>query len=127
MTCPNGVTVRLTRKGRASFGTNCRFCPLQPKCTTAASGRVIVLHHHHDLLAAARPRRPPTSSTTSTGGGDPWSNGPWPVSRGSNRKLPNRSVHRNQLRWAHRCAAVNLQRLLTIGLSPTADGGWATT
>ena len=127
VTCPNGVTVRLTRKRRASFGTNCRSCPLRPKCTTAASGRVIVLHPHHDLLAAARAQattdefddvyrrwRPMVERTLA-----------W-LTRGSNRKLPYRGVHRNQLWWAHRCAAVNLQRLLTIGLNPTADGGWAT-
>lgn len=49
------------------------------------------------------------------------------LTRGSNRKLPYRGVNRNQLWWAHRCAAVNLQRLLTIGLTPATGGGWATT
>jgi IS5 family transposase len=128
VTCPAGVTVRLTRKGRASFGTNCRDCPLRDKCTTATKGRVIVLHPHHDLLAAARAHattdefqdtyqrwRPMVERTLA-----------W-LTRGPNRKLPYRGVNRNQLWWAHRCAAVNLQRLLTIGLTATADGGWATT
>ena len=49
------------------------------------------------------------------------------LTRGTNRKLAYRGVDRNQLWWAHRCAAVNLQRLVTIGLARTSDGGWATT
>jgi hypothetical protein len=27
--------------------------------------------------------------------------------------------------WSHRCAAVNLQRLLALGLVVDEDGGWA--
>lgn len=128
VTCPAGVTVQLTRHRRASFGVTCRTCPLRERCTTAAGGRVIVLHPHHDLLVAARAHadtdefdqsyrrwRPMVERTLA-----------W-LTRGANRKTPYRGVQRNQLWWAHRCAAVNLQRLLTIGLTPTPDGGWATT
>lgn len=128
VTCPAGVTVRLTRKQRASFGTNCRACPLQASCTTATKGRVIVLHPHHERLAAARAQastdefdeiyrrwRPMVERTLA-----------W-LTRGTNRKLAYRGVNRNQLWWAHRCAAINLQRLVTIGLARTSDGGWATT
>lgn len=37
------------------------------------------------------------------------------LTRGSNRKLAYRGVNRNQLWWAHRCAAIN-------HLTPTATG-----
>jgi hypothetical protein len=124
--CPAGVTVPLTRKGRASFGANCNTCPLRDRCTTAAKGRVIVLNEHHDRLAAARRQadteafddvyrrwRPMVERSLA-----------W-LTRGTNRKLRYRGIERNQLWWAHRCAAVNLQRLLNLGLIATPDG-WAT-
>ncbi len=54
VTCPAGVVITLTAKRRASFGANCKTCPLRPQCTTAKAGRVIVLHPHHRHLVAAR-------------------------------------------------------------------------
>ena len=39
------------------------------------------------------------------------------LTRGTNRKLRYRGVERNQLWWSHRCAGVNLQRLVTLGLT----------
>ncbi len=47
------------------------------------------------------------------------------LTRGTNRRLRYRGVERNRLWWAHRCAAINLQRLLTLGLVLDDDGGWA--
>lgn len=44
------------------------------------------------------------------------------LTRGMNRKLRYRGVERNQLWWSHRCAAVNLQRLVTLGLAAGEDG-----
>ena len=45
--------------------------------------------------------------------------------RGPNRKVRYRGIERNQMWLAHRAAAINLQRLLTLGLTrhPT---GWTT-
>lgn len=126
VTCPAGVTVPLTPNRRASFGAYCKSCPLRDRCTTAAKGRVIVLHEHHERLAAARRQahtvefdetyrrwRPMVERTLA-----------W-LTRGTNRKLRYRGVERNQLWWAHRCAAINLQRLITLGLTPTPTG-WTT-
>ena len=126
MTCPAGITVALTAKGRATFGANCKACPLRSLCTTARGGRKILLHPHHRHLAAARAQaktgefeavyrrwRPMVERTLA-----------W-LTRGTNRKLRYRGVERNQLWWSHRCAAVNLQRLITLGLIPGDDGGWA--
>ncbi len=126
VTCPAGVVVALSTKGQARFGSNCKACPLRPQCTTAKAGRVIVLHPHHRHLAAARAQartddfdavyrrwRPMVERSLA-----------W-LTRGTNRRLPYRGVERNRLWWTHRCAAVNLQRLLNLGLIVGDDGGWA--
>lgn len=124
--CPAGIVVTLSAKGRASFGANCRTCPLGSQCTTAKAGRVIVLHPHHRHLVEARAQaraeqfqeiyrrwRPMVERSLA-----------W-LTRGTNRRLPYRGVERNGLWWSHRCAAVNLKRLLNLGLVMGADGGWA--
>lgn len=123
--CPAGVTVTITRSRAARFGVNCRACPLRSRCTTARNGRTIVLHPHHGLLAAARifadtdafadpyrQHRPMVERTIA-----------WMV-RGPNRKVRYRGLDRNRIWLAHRAAAVNLNRLVNLGLSRTATG-WA--
>ena len=45
--------------------------------------------------------------------------------RNNHRRLRHRGVERNRLAWSHRCAAINLQRLLALGLGH--DGRWTTT
>ena len=128
VTCPAGVTVTISRSRRATFGRNCKTCPLRARCTTATKGRVIVVHPHHDLLNQARRQattddfdavyrrwRPIVERSLA-----------W-LTRGTNRKLRYRGTERNQLWWAHRCAAVNLQRMLTLGLSLDPAGNRVTT
>jgi IS5 family transposase len=123
--CPAGVTVNITRSRAARFGVNCRACPLRSRCTTARNGRTIVLHPHHALLAAARvfagtdafaepyrQHRPMVERTIA-----------WLV-RGPNRKVRYRGLDRNRIWLAHRAAAVNLDRLVNLGLTHTPDG-WA--
>jgi hypothetical protein len=125
VTCPAGVTVTISARRRASFGANCIDCPVRFRCTNARRGRVIVFHPDHALLAAARifattdafdetyrQQRPMIERTIA-----------WLV-RGPNRKLRYRGVTRNRLWLAHRAAAVNLMRLVNLGL--VHDGrGWA--
>jgi hypothetical protein len=121
--CPNGHTVGITRTGSADFGPRCRGCPLRERCTTAVEGKRLHVHPHHALLAAARRQaqtpefqavyrheRPMVERTLS-----------WLVRRG-HRRVAYRGVARNRIWWSHRAAAVNLQRLLTLGLKPTAAG-----
>jgi hypothetical protein len=87
-------------------------------------GRIINLHPHHDLLTAARAHattpdfqatyrqhRPMIERTIA-----------WLV-RGTNRPLRYRGLDRNKLWWSHRCAAINLQRLVSLGL--THRSAWA--
>lgn len=126
ITCPEDITVTINPAGTAHFGTACRTCPVRQRCTTAKAGRVIVLHPHHRLLAAARTlagtddfaatyrqHRPMIERTIA-----------WLVND-NHRRLRYRGAERNRLGWSHRCAAVNLKRLLTLGL--THNDGWAIT
>lgn len=93
--------------------------------TTAVDGRAISLHPDHEFLAAARyqaatsefddvyrNKRPMVERSLA-----------W-LTRGTNRRLRFRGVAHNQLGWANRCAAINLQRLLNLGLT-ASDEGWA--
>lgn len=117
VTCPAGVTVTLSTSRRATFTRHCTTCPVRRRCTRSVRGRVIVLHRHHRLLAAARARaatdafdaayrqhRPMIERTIA-----------W-LTRGTNRRLRYRGIERNRLWLAHRAAAVNLTRLLNLGL-----------
>jgi len=123
VTCPEEITVTITKSGTARFGAHCATCPVRSNCTTARSGRVIKVHPHHRLLAAARvfaatdafdaayrQHRPMIERTIA-----------WLVAN-NNRRLRYRGIERNQLGWSHRCAAVNLKRLLALGL--THNGHW---
>lgn len=126
VTCPEAITVTITKKGSARFGAHCTSCPVRSRCTNAKAGRVITLHPHHDLLAAARQQagtddfdtvyrqhRPMIERTIA-----------WLVANG-HRRLRYRGIQANQLGWSHRCAAINLKRLLNLGLH--YDAGWTIT
>ena len=124
VTCPAGHVVALTPSRTARFGTRCAGCPLRARCTKAKGGRVIKLHVHHALLATAR------ALATTDAFQDTYRNKRPMVERSiawlvrNARRLPYIGVERNQLWLANRCAAVNLKRLINLGLhhSPT---GWA--
>ena len=61
VTCPNGVTVKITRHrrggGMAYFKEACRDCPLRDQCTTSTKGRTIAINAHEEALARARARQ----------------------------------------------------------------------
>lgn len=126
VTCPEDITVTIRPAGTARFASHCQACPVRSQCTTAKTGRVIVLHPHHELLAAARQQagttvfddtyrqhRPMIERTIA-----------WLV-KNNHRRLRHRGIEANRLAWSHRCAAVNLTRLLALGL--THNNGWAIT
>jgi len=123
VTCPQGITVSITRAGNAIFGPRCRGCPLRHRCTSSKQGRTLSLHPHHDLMAAAREvsrteefqrsyrqHRPMVERSIA-----------WLVARG-HRRVRYRGVARNQLGLSHRAAAINLRRLINLGLDH--DAGW---
>ena len=118
VTCPAGVTVHITAARAARFGANCATCGLRSLCTTAKDGRVLVLHPHHDLLAAARAFATTDDFDTTYRRWRPMVERSlaWLV-RGTNRRLRYRGIERNRIWWSLRCAAINLQRLITLGLT----------
>ena len=125
VTCPAGQTVPVSTAGAARFRSRCDGCPLRERCTTSKNGKTVKVHQHHDVLAAARRQaedpdwqdryrqhRPMVERTIT-----------WLVRRG-HRRVRYRGIDRNRLALHHRAAAVNLQRLLNLGLHHDA-GRWA--
>jgi IS5 family transposase len=123
-TCPAGHTVTITPSGRATFGVRCGGCPLRGRCTTATQGKTLVVTAHDDELVCARrswrdpmvvdhyrQHRPMVERTIA-----------WLVARG-HRRVRYRGVERNQLWLATRLGALNLRRLINLGLH-RADAEW---
>jgi IS5 family transposase len=121
-TCPNGITTQISRTGAATFGAKCHGCALRQRCTTAARGRVLKINQHHDLLAAARAHALTDEFTQPYQRHRPMVERSiaWLVRRG--RRVSYRGIARNQIGLAHRCAAINLRRLVNLGLG--WDHGW---
>jgi hypothetical protein len=128
VTCPNGVTRRITRRRKVTFGVACRACPLRSKCTTRDQGRVLSMHEHDAVLRQARrdwatrddlrdtyrQHRPMVERSIS------WLIGP----KNRCRQLRYRGV-RNNDQWLHlRMTGLNLRRMINLGLQPAADGSW---
>lgn len=126
LTCPAGVSRTITKSRKAVFGIACRGCPLRLQCTTAKKGRTIELHPH-DLLqrkhrqraadegfqATYQQHRPMVERSIA-----------WLV-RGA-RRVPYRGIEKNDNWLHHRAAALNLRRLLTMGLT-IENGAWVLT
>lgn len=123
-TCPAGITRRVTDKGNVTYGIACRECPLVARCTNSVRGRKLTVGEH-DLLqrehrqrandegfqAVYRQHRPMVERSIA-----------W-LARGS-RRVPYRGVEKNNNWLHHRVAALNLRRLLALGLT-VQDGAWA--
>jgi len=126
VTCPNGLTRRLTAKRSATFGVGCRGCPLRQQCTTAKDGRSISLHPHDQRLRAARRdwatntdlrdtyrrHRPMVERSIA------WLIGP----KGRCRKLRYHGTTANAWWLRTRIAGLNLRRLLNLGLTRQRNG-----
>lgn len=124
-TCPAGVTVTITTSGAATFKTKCRGCALRSRCTSAVDGRSLTIKSHDAELVAAR-RAWATGDFTD----DYRQHRPmversiaWLVAHG-HRRARYRGLERNQHGLSLRVAAINLRRLVNLGLTrgPT---GWA--
>ncbi len=124
VSCPAGHQTKITRSGQASFARHCRRCPLRGRCTTAKRGRTIQVHPHEDELRAARRRATTRSFQQSYRRWRPMVERSiaWLVADGC-RRVPYRGIQRNDLWWSLRVAAVNLRRLLALGLT-RQDGAW---
>jgi hypothetical protein len=127
-TCPAGHTITLGRpqaggNRQAQFKARCRACPLRERCTTPKTGRVLTVHPQHALLAAARRAatdparqdeyrrwRPPAERAIA-----------WLAAHG-NRRVPYRGITKNNTWLHHRAAALNLRRMINLGLTRTGNG-----
>jgi hypothetical protein len=122
VTCPNGITRPITRTRNVIFGAACRDCPLRARCTNSTSGRTLRLHPHDAITRAHRARaadpqfqalyrqhRPMVERSIA-----------WIVA-GGNRRLRFRGTARNDQWLHHRVAALNLRRLLNLGLTRTHE------
>ncbi len=127
VTCPQGHTVTIAAKGAAKFGRRCRDCPLRQQCTTAKDGRTLRISDHDDELVTARQvwnnktfladyrkYRPMVERSIA-----------WIVTNG-HRRVRYRGVEANRTQLALRVAAINLRRLVNLGLNHNGQA-WAIT
>ena len=126
VTCPNRVTRPITRTRTAIFGARCRGCPLRARCTTSAKGRHAAAasarraaaraprprRHDPQFQAVYRQHRPMVERSIA-----------WLVA-GRNRRLRYRGTPAQRPWLHHRVAALNLRRLLALGLT-RSGGTWA--
>ena len=125
VTCPANHTTRIRPGGTAPFAKRCNGCPLRARCTTSERGRTIKVDKHHDRRAANKARwakeetqdtyrnhRPSVERTIA-----------W-LTRGKARRVPYRGIKPNQQWLITRTAAINLRRLINLGLTHTTTG-WA--
>lgn len=125
VTCPAGHTVSITAHGNAGFQRHCNGCPLRDRCTTAREGKKLHLREHDAELVEARRAwhdgsfaddyrrwRPMVERSIA-----------WLVTSG-HRRVRYRGVERNQHGLSLRVAALNLRRLINLGLT-RGPSGWA--
>jgi Transposase DDE domain len=127
--CPNHVTRPISRTRVVTFRAACCSCPLRVRCTRDKTGRSLTLHPHDALLRQARRDWATRDDLRATyrrhqpmvERGIAWLIGPkgrcancattaWPPTTGG---------------CAPGMAALNLRRLINLGLAATPTG-WAT-
>ena len=124
LTCPGDVTRTVSPQGRATFKAACRSCPVRAQCTSAAAGRTVMLGVHHQLQREHRVRATDDGFQTAYRTHRPMVERSiaW-LTRG-NRRVPYRGIEKNNNWLHHRVAALNLRRLLAMGLT-VQNGTWA--
>jgi len=123
VTCPAGNVVSITSARNAYFQPHCVRCPMRSRCTTSSRGRTIRLTIHDrelvesrrawrdgDFISDYRKWRPMVERSIA-----------WLV-KDHYRRVRFRGVERNQLGLSMRVGAINLRRLVNLGL--TYDSGW---
>ncbi len=127
VTCPAGHTVPISPSGQAPFKRRCATCPLRTRCTTAKAkaGRTVQVYPWEAELQAARRHATDPTFQASYRRWRPMVERSlaWLVA-GGNRRVRYRGVDRNQHWLWLRVAAINLRRLLNLGLAATPTG-WA--
>jgi IS5 family transposase len=120
VTCPAGHTVPISPAGQAPFKWRCATCPLRSKCTTATAraGRTVQVYPWEAELQAARHQATDPAFQASYRRWRPMVERSlaWLVA-GGNRRVRYRGVVRNQHWLSLRVAAINLRRLVRLGLT----------
>jgi hypothetical protein len=123
-TCPAGLTRSISRSGFANFGAACRGCALRDRCTASVKGKSLKVSPHDQLQRAAR------ASARNMNWQDEYRQHRPMVERSiawltrGNRKVRYRGATKNDHWLHHRAAAINLRRLITMGLGHTGTT-WA--
>jgi len=123
VTCPQGHVVAITPRRHAVFGARCANCPLRSRCTNSRRGRSFYLTAHDaelvesrrawrdgDFILDYRKYRPMVERSIA-----------WLV-KDHYRRVRFRGVEKNQMGLTTRVAAINLRRLINLGL--VHDGAW---
>src|SRR5664280_2291529 len=123
VTCPAGHVVMITPQRNALFGNRCTNCPLRSRCTLSKHGRKFSLTAHDaelvesrrawrdgDFISDYRKYRPMVERSIA-----------WLVND-HHRRVRFRGVEKNQTGLTTRVAAINLRRLVNLGL--VHDGAW---
>jgi len=123
VTCPAEHTVNINSTGRASFQKHCRGCPLIDRCTRSSRGRVLTIGENDEQLVNARKQwkdplavaeynkyRPMVERSIS-----------WLVTD-NHRRVRYRGIDNNFAALNIRVAALNLRRLVNLGLD--YQGAW---
>ena len=122
-TCPAGHVVTITPRRYATFGALCANCPLRSRCTNSRHGKQLALTTHDaelvesrrawrdgDFISDYRKYRPMVERSIA-----------WLV-KDHYRRVRFRGVEKNQMGLTTRVAAINLRRLVNLGL--VHDGVW---
>jgi IS5 family transposase len=123
VTCPAGHVVTITPRHHGVFGARCATCPLRSRCTNSKDGRTLRINpqdaervesrrawNDGDFISDYRKYRPMVERSIA-----------WLVSDHS-RRVRFRGVEKNQMGLTTRVAAINLRRLVNLGL--VHDGTW---
>ena len=123
-TCPASRTVPINAGGGAHFGSRCAGCPMAVRCTTSRRGRKLTIGEHFELQHQHRQRAQDEQWQTDYRQHRPMVERSiaWLTARG-NRKLRYRGVTKNNAWLHHRTAALNLRRMLNLGLD-LQQGAW---
>jgi Transposase DDE domain len=121
VTCPNSVTRPMDKNRIARFGAACTSCPLRGRCTTSKTGRDIRVHPHDAVHRAHRARAADPTFRATYRRHRPMVERSIAWLTRHNRRVPYRGVAKNNAWLRRRVAALNLRRLLVLGLQRLDD------
>jgi IS5 family transposase len=124
VTCPANHTRPIPASGGVGFGKLCSTCPLASQCTTAKRGRKLTLTEYEPLQRIARSEARDPQWQAEYRQHRPMVERSIAWLTRNNRKVRYRGVTKNDHWLHHRAAALNLRRLITMGLAHTGTT-WA--